>query len=529
MRTLVVGLDAACRSVLDPLFEEGVTPTLRGLFNDWSGPLTSQIPPWTASAWPSLYTGRNPGKHGVFDFLSFEGDEWDVVNASDLRARTVWEYLDRAGYTSVIVNAPVTHPPQPIDGAVVPGYLAPDEPTCHPKGLLSDIQSAVGEYRVYAREETSERLPDEERAAEYSRLSRLRGETFEYLTDRFDPAFGFLQFQKTDAVFHDFPDEPELIREVYQAVDETIESVLAATDPDTVFVVSDHGIGPYDGRQVHVNEHLRRAGLVETGVGEEVPSWFRVKDEQLAGDGAGGSVVTRLAAAAGRVGVTYQRGKRLLERLRLDGIVSQYVSMGAVSAASESVSFRDSTVFLRSPSELGVRLNVADRDPGGQVPADNYDAVRDRVAERLREIETPNGEPVFESVVPRENHIEGPYADEAVDLFCIPQSFDHSLSVHVGRLFDDSDAYDHKQTGVIAATGTSVDTSAPVREPHIFDVAPTVLATFGLAPDAVMDGDPLAPVEASQPQSYPAFDPKDRVRTDDGGVERRLSDLGYLE
>jgi predicted AlkP superfamily phosphohydrolase/phosphomutase len=66
LETLVVGLDGACREVLDPLFAADATPTPERVFRaGTAGPLTSQVPPWTTSAWPSLYTGTNPGKHGV--------------------------------------------------------------------------------------------------------------------------------------------------------------------------------------------------------------------------------------------------------------------------------------------------------------------------------------------------------------------------------------------------------------------------------------------------------------------------------
>ena len=66
MQTLLIGIDAGCRSVLEPLFEEDALPHLASIFDEGSsGPLESQLPPWTPSAWPSLYTGVNPGKHGV--------------------------------------------------------------------------------------------------------------------------------------------------------------------------------------------------------------------------------------------------------------------------------------------------------------------------------------------------------------------------------------------------------------------------------------------------------------------------------
>ena len=86
--TVLIGIDAACRGVLDPLIDDGAVPNLAGLLADGaSGPLESQIPPWTASAWPSMYTGTNPGKHGVFDFLSFDGYDWSVVNATHVDER----------------------------------------------------------------------------------------------------------------------------------------------------------------------------------------------------------------------------------------------------------------------------------------------------------------------------------------------------------------------------------------------------------------------------------------------------------
>lgn len=83
IRLLLIGIDAACHSVVEPLVTSGAVPNLRGLMREGiSGELTSQIPPWTPSAWPTIYTGTNPGKHGVFGFLAFEGYDWGLVNTT---------------------------------------------------------------------------------------------------------------------------------------------------------------------------------------------------------------------------------------------------------------------------------------------------------------------------------------------------------------------------------------------------------------------------------------------------------------
>jgi predicted AlkP superfamily phosphohydrolase/phosphomutase len=533
MQTLLVGLDAACRPVLDPLFDAGEVPRLEALFESGAtGPLTSQVPPWTASAWPSLYTGANPGKHGVFDFLRFDGYDWDIVNATDVRQRTLWEYADDAGLTSVVVNAPVTSPPPAIDGAVIPGYLAAENPPCHPEGVLEDVREAVGDYRVYAERETGEDDTGE-RFADYLELCRMRGEAFRYLADRFTPEFGFVQFQKTDAVFHDYPGDHEKVREVYRAVDEQLGAILDECDPDTVVVASDHGMGEYDGYEFRANQYLREHGVVEaTRDGQGVPSWFQIKDEQLTtddGETDDHPVLERLAAAGARVGLTHQRGKAILERFGLAEFVGKHVPVGAVFAASEAVDFADSRAYLRSPSELGVRINVAGRDPDGVVPEREYVSVREDVIELLASAETPDGDPVFDEVVPRDAYIHGPYADEAVDVLCVPADFEHSLSALLGDTFDDPEPWNHKLEGVVAIAGDDVDATADLAGAHLFDVAPTVLATLGLAPADVMDGTALSAVAALDPEPYPEYDASEHAATEDAEVAKRLSDLGYLE
>ena len=535
MRTLLVGLDAGCRSVLEPLFEAGATPHLRSLFDQGaSGPLESQIPPWTPSAWPSLYTGVNPGKHGVFGFLTFDGYDWDVVNASHVREQTLWEILDYHGHSSVVVNAPVTHPPREIDGAIVPGYTAPEDPACHPRGLLADIRGEIGDYRVYApREATGER----EKTEWYRRLVRMRGEAFRYLADRYDPDFGFVQFQQTDTVFHEFPDDDGKAGAVYEAVDEQLGKILRRCDPDTVVVASDHGMGEYDGHEFRVNEHLRERGLVETKRGGEgMPTWSTIANNRLQ-NGETEAVETdptplqRGLATAARFGLTSQRIYRALDAVGLADAVAERVPTDAIRAATEQVDFPASAAYMRDRIELGVRVNLEGREPAGVVAESEYEAVRERIIDALSGVETPDGEPVFERVARREEIFSGPYVDEAPDVVTIPADFDEFLSTRVGdgEFGPPSEPYNHKRDGIVAVAGRSVDARADLTGAHLFDVAPTVLATFGLPAGDRMDGVVLPAVEPVGREVYPTFDGGERVATDDGDVEARLADLGYLE
>jgi len=528
MRTLVVGVDGASLDVLRDRGEEVVPHVTALLETGVSGPLESQIPPWTPSAWPSIYTGVNPGKHGVFGFLAFDGYDWDVVNYTDVKEHAVWELLSEQGYTSVVVNTPVTHPPRAFDGALVPGYVAPEGPACHPPGLLDDVEAELGEYRVYDDGEA------DDPAEGYETLIRMRGEAFRYLADRFDPDFGFLQFQQTDTVFHEHPGDAALVDAVYAATDREIGATLDACDPDVVLLVSDHGIGPYDGHEFRANSYLRDRGDVTVTAGEGgMPSWSSIARNRLQEGEEGSqpepSLVERSMALVAKVGLTSQRIESVVRTLGVEDLALTVAPTDAVRAASEQVDFENSRAYVRDRIELGVRINLEGREPSGVVPESEYESVRADLVDALSAVRTPDGEPVFESVRRREEVFDGPYVEDAPDVVVVPDEFDQYLSASLRdeQFGPPAEPWNHKRHGVVAAAG-DVDDEASLTGAHLFDIAPTVLATFGLPASDRMDGLPLPVVDRVGAEAYPEYE-GETTATDDEAVEARLEDLGYLE
>ncbi|KAB1185120.1 MULTISPECIES: alkaline phosphatase family protein [Haloferax] len=533
LTTLLIGLDAACLEVLEPLFEADALPNLQTLFEDGVyAPLESQVPPWTASAWPSLYTGMNPGKHGVFGFLSFDGYDADVVNATDVRQWTLWELLDYHGLRSVVVNVPVTAPPRSFDGALIPGYVGPEDPPCHPAGLLDDVREEIGTYRIYPHK--PERRGDEA----YTELVRMRGEAFRYLADRFSPDFGFVEFQQTDTVFHERPDDLDLVRTVYEEVDTQIGLILDSTSPQNVFVVSDHGMGRYDKYEFRVNEFLRDEGYVSVRHGGSgMPSWVSIQKRGLEKgqfeaeeDRSAGTLNAAMAVAA-RYGLTTQRITSVLRTLGLAKYVARFVPTDVKRAGTTQVDFPSSRAYMRDLIELGIRINLEGREPSGTVSKDEYEDVRRELIDALKDVRTPDGEVLFEDVAPREKYFHGPEAHNAVDIVLVPSNYDHYLSAQLyGEQFGEpTESWNHKRWGVVAAHGEAIDSSASLEGAHLYDITPTILATYGLPHDEQMDGEPLPVVSGVAPTSYPTFEPVERVKTNDTEVEDRLANLGYLE
>lgn len=532
LRLLVVGVDGVCSSVLDPLVEEGIVPHLASLQDEAAvGPLQSQLPPWTPSAWPSIYTGKNPGKHGVYDFLQFDGYDWDIVNRSAVKARSVWELLSLNGHESVVVNVPVTHPPQPFDGTLVPGYMAPEAPDCHPQGTWDELNAELGGYRLYADAGHSD-VSKQQRIEAYQELTRMRGEAFRYLVVDRTPTFGFVQFQQTDTVYHEYPDDTEAVHAVYGAVDREIGRILDMCEPDITIVVSDHGLGPMD-REFRLNGFLRDREFVTTTAGDGgMPSWSSLASDHLreSDDESAVSAAERAIELAARAGITSQRIASVLDRLGLTQQVAELVPADLIRAGTERVDFAASTAYMRSRTEMGVRLNVKGREPDGVVSQADYESVRGDLIDALSSVRTPDGGQCFEQVLPREAVFEGPYVEAAPDIVTVPAAFDQYLSASLREEWfaEPSEPWEHKREGIVMVSGAEIDSTTDLRG-HIFDIAPTVLAAFGLAVDKEMDGDPLPVVPPTSRTAYPRFDPDEAVPTDDEAVEQRLTDLGYLE
>ena len=148
-KVVVIGLDAATWTVIRPWIAEGKMPNLAKLMKAGvSGPLQSIMPPITPPAWTSFMTGKNPGKHGIYNFIKSEQGSYAMkyANATSRRAPTVWKLLNDAGYTVGTMNVPFTYPPEPLNGFQISGMDTPSEtsPFIHPPELREELVKHLG-------------------------------------------------------------------------------------------------------------------------------------------------------------------------------------------------------------------------------------------------------------------------------------------------------------------------------------------------------------------------------------------------
>jgi predicted AlkP superfamily phosphohydrolase/phosphomutase len=73
MDTIVIGIDGGEWDIIAPLIADGSLPNLARLREKgMAGDLASATPPVSPPAWTSIHTGKNPGKHGIYDFNYYD-------------------------------------------------------------------------------------------------------------------------------------------------------------------------------------------------------------------------------------------------------------------------------------------------------------------------------------------------------------------------------------------------------------------------------------------------------------------------
>ncbi|MBI5442463.1 MAG: alkaline phosphatase family protein, partial [Deltaproteobacteria bacterium] len=266
-------MDGATFDLIRPWVSEGLLPNLGRLMAEGAhGELTTTIQPLTGPAWTSFMTGMNPGKHGVFDFISRVPGTYDVrlVDSHTKRGRSLWRILSEHGRKVIVLDIPGNYPPEPVNGLLVSWMDAPgvDREFTHPPELSRQLKEALGEYVL----SVNFSAPLEAHVQDIFRITDNRAAAAEYLLEKHAWDFFIVLFSGSDFAQHAFwkymdPGHPRydaagaakygrVILDVYRRIDEHLGRLLARLDGRAaVFVVSDHGSGPLR-RVVNLNRWL---------------------------------------------------------------------------------------------------------------------------------------------------------------------------------------------------------------------------------------------------------------------------------
>ncbi len=558
-RVFVVGLDGGTLSVLRPLIDEGKLPTVGTLLKGGSwGQLLSTIPPLTAPAWASFITGKNPGKHGVFQFgpvdrSLYQGRRTRVVNSRNLSGEALWDIIGRARKTVGIMNVPLTYPPCAVKGFMVSGMLTPREADSftYPPQLASSlgqykIDISVGEdkYGVLAHLNTADSEVLHGLLEQLNALVKMRTEAAMRLLKRYSPDFFMVLFTETDRLQHIFwpylPANPQrfdnlkngklarAVESFFIHLDHNLGKLLEASGTDSIkILMSDHGFGPATEKNVNFNIWLREMGLLrllKTKQGTLNPKRLLRRlgfSKELLYSSAStlfpGNVVRRLGKTMGKM-------------------VSTPIDWDGTKA-----------VFIPIFEFVGGIEILTD----GDAPSARYEDLRNDLMQRLLDVKDPNGNvSIVSAAFRREEIYWGSHTQEAPDIIFImrPQyrgdkgllsksivvQKPKNLSLWTGT---------HRREGMVLFNGPHIRPGELVSMPRIQDLMPTVLYLLGISIPSDIDGkvieeaiDPSYLAQHEITYTRPQLAVTGNSGTEEAGytqeemdkVRQQLEGLGYL-
>src|ERR1044072_3691436 len=129
MKILIIGLDAATMDLVLPWAAAGHLPTLAQMMQEGAHTGMRSTPNMhSASAWTSILTGLNPGRHGlyVFNDRDFATGKQLFFKGGDRQGELISQHLARHGLTAGFLNVPMTYPAEcSASGLMVSGLDAP--------------------------------------------------------------------------------------------------------------------------------------------------------------------------------------------------------------------------------------------------------------------------------------------------------------------------------------------------------------------------------------------------------------------
>lgn len=531
--TVLLGLDGATFSILDPLMENGTMQFLKEFVSKGTRTeLLSTANPLTPPAWISTITGRSPGNHGVFDFIWAEERKRNVYftlyNFRDIACETIWSIVSRQNGKACSLNFPMMSPPPAISGCIVPGLVSWKHlrRNVYPPDLYQKLKELPGFNAKelawdFDLEKKAEKGVPHEEYENWIKFHIQREkhwfEVLRYIMKNEPCHLTAIVFDGVDKLLHigfkylfpgSFPKNPtpwdlkirELCLEYFHKLDSFIGETVAIAGPDArIFITSDHGFGP--SKEVfRVNAWLHNNGYLK---------WKDIKHLD-------------------------EKEKKGVERL--------------VDRHFVYLDWEKTTAYAQTTTSNGIYIRVANDHNYTGVPPDEYNTFRNGLIRKLEAVRDPKtGERIINRILTKEEAYPGTHNRRSPDLTLVMR--DHSfisIANKIPVIMERPDVEGtHYPEGIFIAKGPGIKAGATLPQMKIIDVAPCLLYSLGLPVPSDFEGfmpkelfDPAFlqnhPYRIGEPTKIPDFDISEREEFTLGTEEEklifgRLKALGYVE
>jgi len=517
MRTIILGVDGLTFRVLHPMIERGELPNFRKLAEEGcEAILQSKYPPLTPPAWISLSTGMKPAVHGVYDFWEYQEQSRDGTREARVQThrkggKAIWNILSEYGKQVLVINVPMTYPPEPINGIMVSGYMTPSAQVdfTYPRSFKEELFRVVPDYQIDLDHDEMDNMnltgQSKQLIDATLRMTERRIDLMSYLLQEKSWDFCYVAFVGPDRLQHPLWKEISAMdtraTEYFKVLDKALGVLLHQLKAeDCLFVVSDHGFQGIT-QTFAINDYLQRKGLL------------------------------KLNANAPSKGNKRAKVKRALKQSGLLPLARQAIALFRKAGLVKGVIGDVTRPLLTDLDWARTEAYVPSLSgyPGSYVDIFFREDVRpERVAELAEDLKRQrnprNGQKLVDAIYTEEVFGEGPYAPREPHLLVLPtEGITFRMDLGNGDLWEESSRIrgTHQKDGVLYAYGAGIKQGSKGVEAEVFDVVPTVLHSMGLPLPHKFDGQVLDSLFIDTNPSSFSHQPPDTVGEEERSFARR--------
>ena len=498
---LIIGIDGASWGLFKPWMDEGELPNLKRMVEEGvSGTLKSTIPLESGSTWTSLTTGKNPAKHGIFNFVREDGG---LIDSSAVKSERIWNILAKHNKRCGIINIPVTYPVEEINGYMISSFLTPPNKVYyHPPELKQILDKCKYKIDVILKQQRYPFLQDqlknnkEEKKKfyfkEFHSILENRYLTLKELMDeRWD--FFMVNFKECDGFQHVFWDDKKAMLEFFKKLDlymgELVDVFSAKNPRNYVFIVSDHGFNSSPIRSFNILQWLKEGNIL--------------KDKRSFAQ------------------------KAIIKTYRLIGnipLVNTAFKLKTLQGARDAFKTKSIKSFPLSYRQFGIFIEKDEFKSG-------YEKVREDLIRKLKNVKD-NGKRVFNIVEKKENIYSGNYMGKAPDIVLLTEKDYDATFYESGNVFDNihplvAGKHISELYGIFVINGKGIEQSTT--NASILDISPTVLHLLGIPIPEDVDGKVLKGIFNKDHPLYGAEIKFQKIDKHTSEVEKIKESIGSIK
>lgn len=492
--TIVLGLDGIDYDILMRAIESRNLENFNRLRKEGSlGSLESIHPPITIPAWQAMFSGKNPGKLGIFHPYRLDKEEGKFVfeNIEKNYGEMIWD----TGIKTGIGFLPAFSPPYEINGTFIEG--------CPPSSANPQVFPEEMKKELFTDEdiENLEASPDDKMKEAWKEFE-ARKNIIHRMLENYEQELFIGVYKPTDIVAHHRESEEDFY-DCYEKIDEELGYFLDYVDENNsqLIVVSDHG-ADHTEKAFFTNSWLEKKGYLQLNSQGQ-------KDES--------NTLLNIANVFIKLGLRkpLEKAHNIIEKLTGKNFKPQ---KGKVSdqidwSESEAVSY-----LIGALPTSGIMINEKN--------VEDVERKRKEIIEKLEQEDEVKWAKNREEIYNGENVDQLPHiVVRAEDSVMMKAEIYPDVSIKF-------DKYGHGYKGVIAGYGKKMSKRKDVSA-SLLDVAPTVLQSLEREIPSDMDGEVIEEL-FDEDQEITEGNPIDKKRSrkgersEDKEIKDKLEELGYM-